>query len=1085
MVRTHIKVLLALLTLVSANIASAFGLGELTLKSYLNQPLEAEIEILDVGDLTQDEIIPKLAAAKDFANLGVQRSFFLNQLKFKVVFEKDRNYVQVVSSEPVTEPFLDFIVEFLWPEGRLLREYTLLLDPPSYAAQFEEKIQPVVVAEETNPAEPVVAEPAVVEEAAAQEPQAVVQEPATVSPESYRTVTNQDNETLWGIASRERPVETVSVQQTMLAIQALNPDAFEHNNINYLKKNQVLRMPSEQEIRALATREALGLVADQNREWAGRTAANGGTLPMDTAKLVGSRQVSPIENDASVGDQMKLVADTEEGVAAAGYGEGSASSDEVARIQRHNSQLAQDRDRLKSQVETSERLLSLKDQEIAKLQAMLAEQGVQTETSAPVESLQTKTLESVDEVVESPEVETKVAFDDASNAAAETQALSEEDEIAAAMAEAMSDAESYEDTAASDSSGDEMVFEADPESQKQLDTAGADSPNSAAGDTFDRSKLASTPAPQESSSDGLMGLLPLIGGGIAILLIGGLGFFLYKKRVSNSDQSGEVEFTGADLDGDDGFEGLGGIDEVDGLSDDAFGGVEDASQEDSTQGSETLLTEADTYISFNRHAQAVDLLKAAIADGNNDTAVKLKLLEAYQGAGDLAAFEALKEEVLAEDPSQASAIDALGQGGDAPANVEAEEEFDMDATTRMDASDFDLDSGEDEFDISLDDLASDLDANFDSSSDNTAVEEELADTVTLDVGDIDMGDGDASSDDDLMSDTVVEEPAAEEDGLDLGDLDLDLGSSDDDALDLDDLNFDDDASESEAGDLDLDLGGLDDTGSDDELSLDLDEGDESGTLIMEPSEDSSEALDLDLDSDEGLGDLDSELDLDLGDGDDSGELDLDLGDSDLDLDGSGDDELDLDADLDLDGALDGDADLDLEADLGGDDELELDADEDLAGDLDLSADLELDSAEGEDSLDLGDDLDLGDLEADSGDELDLGDLEADAGDELDLSADDDLNLDDDLSLEAEMDDDLDLDADLNLAGGDDDSLFGEGGDDDFDLSDEANEASTKLDLARAYIDMGDEEGAKDILEEVMAEGDDSQKADAKTLLDKL
>lgn len=244
MVRTHIKALVALLLLLSANFVLAFGLGEITLKSYLNQPFVAEIELMEVGDLTPDEIIPKLASPKDFANVGLQLDFFLTQLQFEVVFDEKsgRNYVVITSNDPVTEPFLNFLLEFLWPEGRLLREYTVLLDPPTYAAQAPQGQVPVIAVNNTDNNE-VVAEPAVefaaeqdVYQGTMNEDMAAPVVSQVQSEQSRRTITTQPKDTLWSIAARERPVESVSVQQTMLAIQELNPDAFQYNNINYLKK---------------------------------------------------------------------------------------------------------------------------------------------------------------------------------------------------------------------------------------------------------------------------------------------------------------------------------------------------------------------------------------------------------------------------------------------------------------------------------------------------------------------------------------------------------------------------------------------------------------------------------------------------------------------------------------------------------------------------------------------------------------------------------------------------------------------------------------------------------------------------------
>lgn len=111
-------------------LAPALGLGDITLHSALNQPLNAEIALVDPGALSDGELSISLATADEFARAGVERVFFLNDLRFTVVLRGDRSVIRVVSSKPVNEPFLNFLVQANQPNGHLLREYTLLIDPP-------------------------------------------------------------------------------------------------------------------------------------------------------------------------------------------------------------------------------------------------------------------------------------------------------------------------------------------------------------------------------------------------------------------------------------------------------------------------------------------------------------------------------------------------------------------------------------------------------------------------------------------------------------------------------------------------------------------------------------------------------------------------------------------------------------------------------------------------------------------------------------------------------------------------------------------------------------------------------------------
>ncbi|QHC98683.1 peptidoglycan-binding protein LysM [Pseudomonas sp. R84] len=108
----------------------ALGLGDITVHSGLNQPLKADIALVDVGGLTQNDLAVRLATADEFAEAGVERVFFLNDLKFIPILHGNRQMIRVTSSKPVNEPFLNFLVQLDQPNGRLLREYTVLIDPP-------------------------------------------------------------------------------------------------------------------------------------------------------------------------------------------------------------------------------------------------------------------------------------------------------------------------------------------------------------------------------------------------------------------------------------------------------------------------------------------------------------------------------------------------------------------------------------------------------------------------------------------------------------------------------------------------------------------------------------------------------------------------------------------------------------------------------------------------------------------------------------------------------------------------------------------------------------------------------------------
>jgi pilus assembly protein FimV len=108
----------------------ALGLGDITLHSALNQPLRADIALVDAAGLEEGELSVSLATADEFSRAGVERVFFLNDLKFTTILRGNRSLIRVSSNKPVKEPFLNFLVQLNQPNGRVLREYTVLIDPP-------------------------------------------------------------------------------------------------------------------------------------------------------------------------------------------------------------------------------------------------------------------------------------------------------------------------------------------------------------------------------------------------------------------------------------------------------------------------------------------------------------------------------------------------------------------------------------------------------------------------------------------------------------------------------------------------------------------------------------------------------------------------------------------------------------------------------------------------------------------------------------------------------------------------------------------------------------------------------------------
>ncbi|MDH3821994.1 MAG: hypothetical protein OEU59_12785, partial [Gammaproteobacteria bacterium] len=133
MSRRLMRISLGLVLLLSSEVW-AIGLGDINLDSALNEPLRAEIELLSATPEELSNLVVSLASADTFDRYGIDRPFYLQEIEFNVLSNGPNGpVVQVRSRSPITEPFLTFLVEATWSSGRLLREYTVLLDPPTYA----------------------------------------------------------------------------------------------------------------------------------------------------------------------------------------------------------------------------------------------------------------------------------------------------------------------------------------------------------------------------------------------------------------------------------------------------------------------------------------------------------------------------------------------------------------------------------------------------------------------------------------------------------------------------------------------------------------------------------------------------------------------------------------------------------------------------------------------------------------------------------------------------------------------------------------------------------------------------------------
>jgi len=300
------RLVLLCVLLTTMSTAYGLGLGRLEMRSALNQNFEGEIELTNVGNLSTDEVVSNLATQDDFERVGIERTALLLDLDFETVQREDGSMVIVVTSpRPIFKPFQNFLVEVLWPNGRVLREYTVLLDPPVFS------------------------------------------QGGIFANGEYGMTGPGD--TLWNVASKVRPNRSVSFQQTMLALVEANPEAFVNGNVNLLKAGYVLRVPDLGEIRALSATDAVSEIDYHNDEFESYRSGK------QVAQLDATRRTRPsgVSSDGRI---------------EALENELSVIREDLDRARRANDELNTHLNDLQEQMETMNAVLSKKNDQFALLQ---------------------------------------------------------------------------------------------------------------------------------------------------------------------------------------------------------------------------------------------------------------------------------------------------------------------------------------------------------------------------------------------------------------------------------------------------------------------------------------------------------------------------------------------------------------------------------------------------------------------------------------------------------------------------------------------------------------------------------------------
>ncbi|ONM42530.1 hypothetical protein BXT89_17490 [Halopseudomonas pachastrellae] len=341
----------ASLAVLYAGVANALGLGEIQLKSALNQPLDAVIALQGAEGLGPSDVVIKLADSSAFDAAGIERPYFLTGLQFTPVVENRQLTVRVKSSQPVREPYLNFLVELRRPSGTLLREYTVLLDPPLYSETAPVAVNPVVSA--PPPRSRIADRPA--ESAPRPEAASLPEFKPQPGAERYTTVSG---DTLWTIAERTRPTPVASINDTMAAIHSLNRGAFVNGDIDRLKLGQTLVLPTAEQLGGSGDAQAASSVAEVADDDAGteQRAALPSSQASSSAQVDGASQDEAPETPA---------------VAQTGEARLRIEEDEVTEAEAESAQLQSRLTDLEGRFNALLSELDTRDRQIAALQAEL------------------------------------------------------------------------------------------------------------------------------------------------------------------------------------------------------------------------------------------------------------------------------------------------------------------------------------------------------------------------------------------------------------------------------------------------------------------------------------------------------------------------------------------------------------------------------------------------------------------------------------------------------------------------------------------------------------------------------------------
>lgn len=603
---SKIKKIVVGISLVLPMTTFAAGLGQLSIASGIGEPLSADIQLLSLSTAEKASLKARIAPASTYAAQGLERPASHSNIQIRVAKSPSgKNILKLQSNQPITEPFLDMLVELEWETGRILREYTVLLDPPGYdtTVSATSTVQtPVVKTLDKSKITPIKSSGAI---------KNTVQKSNTSVTKSSTNKSNKApldtdyltrrGDTLSKIARRMKP-EGVSLDQMLVGLYEANPEAFDGKNMNRLKVGKILQPPTQEALNANTRKQAVKEVKVQ--------AANWNKYRNKLAGIVSDSIPAASEKDKQ---------------AASGKIKSSAEDKSIPESKGPKDVVKLSSGDAKAQADMEAKITALQEEVSAREKGLQEAQERTAALEKQIEDMQKLLTLRSDALTEAQDIDEKVTAAVAAQPTEQSETAKEE-VIAAAPAK--------------------PAVKAKPVSKPKAPEVPVEQPGFMA-------NLLKTASGMLSGLNSTL----LAAGALGVALLTGGWFYLRNKRRKNLADFEQGIMTSGGLKANTVFGNTSGASVDTGdtsfltdFSQSTSGGMIDTNDVDP-------IAEAEVYMAYGRDAQAEEILKDAISKEPKRYELHLKLLEMYAASKNMSAFETVSGELYttlgAEDPTWA------------------------------------------------------------------------------------------------------------------------------------------------------------------------------------------------------------------------------------------------------------------------------------------------------------------------------------------------------------------------------------------------------------------------------------------------